>query len=112
MNIIWPNTSLLQYTLTGAGERSYLEVIAIKIAYVLLHQVDLALTMLATTLGLSEMNPFMLNILDVPLLLIVTKMLIPFLLAWIIPHRFLIPATLFMFLVVSWNVKELILFFL
>lgn len=77
-----------------------------------LNQFDLALTVLAVSLGLSELNPFMKQMLAMPILLLVLKIAVPLLIAWLAPGKFLLPAIIFLCLVVSWNVKELLLFLL
>ena len=83
-----------------------------KASFVLLNQIDLALTVLAISLGLSELNPFMKHLLAMPILLLMIKVAVPLLIAWLAPGKFLLPAIIFLCLVVSWNVKELLLFLL
>ncbi len=78
----------------------------------LLHQFDLVLTLLAASLGLSELNPLMRYILAVPLQLAIFKFAIPLLIAWLIPGKLLIPAVVLLSLLVSWNAKELLVFLL
>lgn len=112
MAIVWSQSSLKQHSLTGEGDQWYLKGITIKITFVLLHQIDLALTMLAVSLGLSELNPVMTNLLDQPLLLILTKLAFPLLIVRFVPYKLLIPATLFLFLALGWNARQLILLLL
>ena len=81
-----------------------------KVSFVLLNQVDLALTVLAVSLGLSELNPLIRHLVAVPVLLLIVKVAIPLLIAWLTPGKFLIPAIILLSLVVSWNVKELLIF--
>ena len=81
-----------------------------KIAFILLNQLDLTLTVLAISLGLMELNPFVRFLVEIPSLLIVFKLLIPVLIAWIMPGRLLLPSIALLCLVVAWNVKELIVF--
>ena len=78
----------------------------------LLNQFDLALTVLAVSLGLSELNPLMRHLLAVPALLLVLKVAVPLLIAWLTPGKLLLPAIVLLGLVVGWNVKELLLFLL
>jgi len=83
---------------------------AAKVSFVLLNQVDLFLTVLAVSLGLSEVNPLMGYLVTVPALLIIFKFAIPLLIAWLVPGKLLLPAVVLLSLVVVWNVKELLLF--
>jgi len=80
-----------------------------KVSFVVLNQMDLALTVLAFHLGLFEMNPLMRYIVTIPVLLVVMKSAIPLLIAWIVPGKLLLPANILLCLVVSWNLKELLL---
>ena len=81
-----------------------------KASFVLLNQLDLALTVLAFHLGLFEMNPLMRYVVTIPVLLVIMKSAIPLLIAWLVPGKLLLPANIFLCLVVSWNLKELLLF--
>jgi len=82
----------------------------VKAAYVVLHQLDLVLTVLAVSLGLSELNPVMCSLLGMPVLLLVTKQLVPLLVAWLVPYKVLVPANVLLLLLLGWNVKELLVF--
>jgi len=82
--------------------------LALKASYVLLHQLDLILTIVAVSLGFTELNPLMRALLAAPVQLIVIKVFIPLVIVWLCPNRLLIPAAAFLFLVVLWNVKELL----
>jgi len=81
-----------------------------KVSFVLLNQFDLALTVLAVSLGLFEMNPLMRYLVTVPVLLLVVKSAVPLLIAWLVPGRFLLPALILLGTVVAWNIRELCLF--
>jgi hypothetical protein len=83
-----------------------------KIAFILLNQVDIALTFYALSLGLSELNPVMQALVRSPLELMAVKLLVPALIAWLTPGKLLIPAILLLCLIVGWDMKELVLFFL
>ena len=83
-----------------------------KISFVLLNQFDLTLTILAIYLGFSELNPFIRYLVNIPILLLVVKLTIPLLIAWLIPSKLLLPAIALLVLVIVWNIKELILFLL
>ena len=86
--------------------------VAEKVSFVLLHQLDLALTVLAISLGLSELNPLMRYWVTIPHQLVIFKFVIPLLIAWLIPGKLLLPAIILLCLLVSWNVKELLIFLL
>ena len=83
--------------------------LAVKASYVGLHHLDLVLTVFAASLGLYEMNPFMRTMLESPLQLVMFKLMLPFIIAWLVPSKFLIPAGLLLLGVFIWNLKELIL---
>jgi len=83
-----------------------------KIAFILLNQFDLSLTVLAISLGLTELNPFVRFLVEIPALLILVKLVIPVLIAWIMPGKLLLPSIALLAIVVLWNIKELIIFFL
>ena len=78
----------------------------------LLHQFDLVLTVLAVTLGFSELNPLMRYLVAMPFLLLIIKLAIPLLIAWLAPGKLLLPAIILLCLIVIWNIKELLLFML
>jgi hypothetical protein len=83
-----------------------------KVSFVLLNQLDLTLTVLAVYLGFSEINPFMRYLINIPPLLLVVKLAIPLLIAWLMPGRLLIPSIALLVLVAIWNTKEVLLYFL
>ena len=83
-----------------------------KISFVLLNQLDLVLSIFAIYLGLTELNPLIRHLVTMPLMLLIVKFAIPLLIAWLIPGKLLLPAIIFLSLVVSWNIKELLLFLL
>ena len=86
--------------------------ISIRIAYLLLQQLDLLLTVWAVNAGFTELNPVMQNLLASPLQLILVKFAIPVLIAWLCPSRLLLPSLLLISSVTFWNVKELMLLIL
>lgn len=98
-----------QYFYIWGTDGKYLSSITIKATYVLLHLIDLILTITGVSLGFSEMNILIRNLLTTPLQLLIVKLAIPVLIAWVVPGRFLIPAIVFLFLVICWNIKELLL---
>ena len=81
-----------------------------KASFVLLNQFDLTLTVLAMYLGFSEMNPFIRYLINIPALLLVVKLAIPLLIAWLMPGKLLLPSIALLALVVIWNIKELVFF--
>jgi hypothetical protein len=83
-----------------------------KIAFILLNQLDLSLTVLAISLGLAELNPFVRFLVEMPVLLIIVKLVIPVLIAWIMPGKLLLPSIALLAGVFIWNIKELIAFLL
>ena len=83
-----------------------------KVSFVLLNQMDLMLTIFAIQLGLSELNPLLRHLVAVPPLLLTFKLAIPILIAWLAPGKLLLPSIILLSLVVSWNIKELLLFIL
>ena len=81
-----------------------------KASFVLLNQFDLTLTVLAVYLGLSELNPLIRQLVNIPILLLVVKLALPLLIAWLIPGKLLLPSIALLTLVIVWNIKELIIF--
>ena len=81
-----------------------------KVSFILLSHLDLLLTVLAASLGITELNPLMRYLLTLPVLLLVVKSVIPLLIAWLVPGRLLLPAVALLALVVLWNIKELLVF--
>jgi len=83
-----------------------------KASFVLLNQFDLTLTVLAIYLGLSELNPLIRQLVNIPILLLIVKLALPLLIAWLIPGKLLLPSIALLALVIVWNIKELIIFLL
>lgn len=81
-----------------------------KVAFISLGLLDLILTVLAMNLGLSEINPVIKLALQLPVLMLVIKLLMPVLIAWLIPGKLLIPSIILLGLVIVWNIKELFVF--
>lgn len=105
---------------TQSGFRAYLRPIfqdyrwlawdtPLRLTYLSLQIIDLALTVLAVSLGYHELNPFVRGVLSSPLHLLTIKMIIPAMIACIVPGKFLIPGILLLLFIVGWNVKELAL---
>ena len=81
-----------------------------KASFIFLCQFDLVLTVLAMYLGLTELNPLMKYMVTIPVLLLVIKLLIPLLIAWVVPGKLLLPSIVLLALAAVWNIKELIVF--
>ncbi|MCR4393201.1 MAG: DUF5658 family protein [Dehalococcoidales bacterium] len=81
-----------------------------KVAFVTLNLIDLLLTLHASNIGMIELNPLVASILHSPLLLILSKIIVPVFLAWLVPGKWLRPALILIVLVIIWNFKELVLF--
>lgn len=81
-----------------------------KISFISLNCLDLVLTIVAVENGLYEINHLFRVLLGYPVVLITVKILLPILIAWLIPGKLLLPAIIFLSLVVIWDIKELIVF--
>ncbi len=109
MAIVWHSNTVRRYCSIWGGQAEHSRGIFIKVGYVLLHQVDLILTVAAVSGGLFELNPVIRNLLATPVQLVVVKLVIPLFIAWLVPSKLLLPAFAFLSLVVIWNIKELLL---
>jgi hypothetical protein len=83
---------------------------AAKASFIFLGLLDLILTLVAINLGLSEINPLVIYLIQIPALFIVVKLFIPIIIAWILPGKLLLPSIGLLGLVVIWNIKELAVF--
>jgi hypothetical protein len=81
-----------------------------KVSFIVLNLTDLALTLVAMSLGFDELNPLVGFLLEIPALLVLVKGVLPLLLAWLIPGRLLWPSIALLAVVAIWNVKELIVY--
>ena len=109
MENILKGNGIRQYSYIWESNNKYLSGVTVKVSYVLLHLTDLILTNIGVSLGLSEINMWMKNLLTTPLQLLGFKLAIPILIAWLVPSKFLAPAVVLLFIVVCWDVKELLL---
>jgi hypothetical protein len=80
-----------------------------KVAFIILNVIDLALTLLAVSHGARELNPLMHQMLNSPSQLLIVKLFIPLLFAWLVPGKLLIPAIFLLTFVVGWNIHELLI---
>jgi hypothetical protein len=78
-----------------------------KTSFVFLCLFDLILTLLAVNLGLSELNPVVRYLVEIPALLLIVKLFIPLVIAWLLPGKLLLPSIALLMFVVIWNLKEL-----
>ena len=79
----------------------------LKVAFVLLHQVDILLTSFAISAGFVELNPVIGGLLDSPFRLLIFKLAIPLIIVWIVPARLLLPSLLLLLLVIAFNLTQL-----
>lgn len=112
MAIAWQNKATGHHCSVWQNDNQESWGMILKISYLFLQQLDLILTLFAAHLGLSELNPFMKGLLDTPVQLIIIKLIIPILIAWFVPSKFIIPGIAVLFMVVSWNIKELLIILL
>ena len=109
MDNILKGNGIRHYSYIWESDNRYLSSFNIKISYVLLHLMDLILTYIGVSLGLSEINMWMKNLLTAPLPLLSFKLVIPILIAWLVPGKFLVPAVVLLLMVVCWDIKELLI---
>lgn len=81
-----------------------------KLLFITLVYMDILLTMVAVSLGLSELNTFVRALFQNPIYLIVFKVVPPPIIAWLVPSKLLLPSAFFMSAVIAWNCKELLVF--
>lgn len=81
-----------------------------KVSFIFLCLLDLVLTLAAMNLGIPEINPVIVYLIQIPALFLVVKFLMPVIIAWIIPGKLLLPSIGLLALVVIWNIKELVVF--
>ena len=68
---------------------------------------DLWMTLLASQMGLSELNPLMGRLLARPEKLFLVKGVAPALIALVVPGKLLVPAIGFLLAVAAWNIAQL-----
>jgi len=108
MAIAWNSWEAKQYRFIQESQRQNTKDIGLRVSYVLLHQIDLILTVFAVSSGFTELNPVMRSLLASPVQLAIFKVGIPLLIAWLLPGRLLVPAIALISLIVTWNIKELL----
>ncbi|MFH1003148.1 MAG: DUF5658 family protein [Chloroflexota bacterium] len=107
----WPHYQR-QTGATASRASFFTQGLAEKLTFVCLHQIDLLLTVLGVSIGLSEINPLMRALLTTPPELLAVKVATPLLMAGFIPGKWLRPAIAVLALVIGWNLKELLVFLL
>jgi hypothetical protein len=83
-----------------------------KLAFIILNLIDLGLTIFASSIGAHELNPLMNKMLAAPYQVYMVKLVIPVLLAWLLPGKILIPSIALLTVVLGWNIRELLVYFL
>jgi len=83
--------------------------LSLRVAYLMLHQADLLLTKYAISSGFEELNPVIRGSFDTPAQLLLLKLIIPLIIACIVPTKLLLPALLLLLAIICWNLKELVL---
>ncbi len=111
MALAWDSKEIRQRWLINQRQGKYLWDIGLRAGYVLLHQIDLILTIFAVSSGAYELNPVMRSLLGSPYQLAIAKLAIPVMIAWLLPSRFMVPAIALLSLIICWNLKELAFFF-
>ena len=82
----------------------------LKASFVALCAFDLGLTLFAINLGFAELNPIVRFMVQLPLLLVTIKLLVPLLIAWLMPGKLLLPSIALLAIIAIWNIKELVVF--
>jgi uncharacterized membrane protein YjjP (DUF1212 family) len=85
--------------------------IAEKVLFIALNCLDMTLTLLAISIGLTELNPLMVKLVHYPFALLLFKVGLPAFIAWLVPGKWLYPSIALISLIVAWDVRELLLFF-
>ena len=78
-----------------------------KLGFITLAYLDLWMTLLASQMGLSELNPLMGQLLARPEELFLVKGVAPALIALVVPGKLLVPAIGFLLAVAAWNIAQL-----
>ena len=101
MAVLW--TEIRHYLSAAEFKKGWI----IKVTYVILHQTDMLLTNFAISAGFIEANPIISDLLDKPVQLLVFKLIIPVIIAWLVPARLLLPALGVLLVVLGFNLREL-----
>lgn len=79
-----------------------------KLWFMVFIYLDFALTLFAVQRGFTEVNPYMVRLLDDPSQLLLVKGLIPLFIAWLVPGKLLLPSIGIMVVVAAWNGNQLL----
>ena len=79
-----------------------------KFTFIGLGLFDLALTAMAMNMGFHEINPLMRFFIQLPLALLLVKLFIPVLIAWLVPGKLLWPSIALLAFIVCWNAAQLV----
>ena len=82
--------------------------LTLRVAYVVLQQADLLMTRFAISSGFEELNPVMRSLFETPAQLLLFKLVIPVIIAALVPAKLLLPALMLLLMIIVWNLKELI----
>jgi hypothetical protein len=83
-----------------------------KVSFILLSEFDLTVTVVAVAMGFKELNPLMVFLIQLPVLFLIAKLVIPVFIAWLIPGRLLLPSIALLAIVAIWNIKEMLVYIL
>jgi len=83
-----------------------------KVSFIFLCLLDFVLTIVALNLGIFEINPLVVYLIQIPVLFLTVKLFMPVIFAWILPGRLLLPFIGLLVFAVIWNIKELVIYLL
>jgi protein-S-isoprenylcysteine O-methyltransferase Ste14 len=101
-------TGPISYLVIKSRQRDKTDML-LKGAFLFLQLADFTLTLVAARYGYPELNPLLRASLGSLSLLVVFKFLVPVIISWFVPGRWLVPAILLLCGVVGWNVIQLLL---
>jgi hypothetical protein len=100
-------TGALAYLIIQSKRRDKLDSI-LKLTFLSFQLTDLVLTLVAARYGWPELNPLMQGSVGSLTMMAVFKFIVPVLISWFVPGRWLLPAIILLGCVLGWNVKEII----
>jgi hypothetical protein len=101
-------TGLIHYIIVKSQQRDKTDFV-LRVAFLVLQLIDFGLTMAAARCGYPELNPLVKLSADSVYKLAIFKFLVPVIISWFVPGRWLFPSILILGCVVGWNIKELIM---
>ncbi len=111
MAVAWRNNVIVRECLVKERHAGLCRGLWTRVSYVLLHQIDLILTLCGASFGFHELNHIIKSLLSTPLQLVAVKLVVPILIAWFVPSKLLIPGIALLIAAAFWNVKELLYLF-